>query len=342
MIKRPTQTDVAKRAGVSRATVSYVLNEQHGAAPVSAATRLRVMQAINDLGYEPDTRAQSLRSGHSKTIGLLVPDIHNPHYWQAIEGIEEEARAGGFDLLLTHSSFDRTREDYCLQALIQRTISGLIIIKAGGSLKPETVKKLLATGRPIGEFLSQTAGFDSVTGRGYRKVTRELMDHLLQLGHKNFAFINGVANPDLGTNRLKTYRTCLQEAGIPTSNAHVENCGTSTEEGYQATIKVLRLKPQTTAIIVINDLLAMGVVRAIYDLDLQVPKDISVASFDDIDSSNYFVPRLTTVRTDAKAEGKLLTRLLLDRLRDPSLEARTVELSARLIIRESTGKAAHS
>ena len=90
---------------------------------------------------------------------------------------------------------------------------------------------------------------------------------------------------------------------------------------------------------VINDLLAMGVIRAVYDLGLRVPEDISVAGYDDIDSSNYLVPRLTTVRTDAKAEGKLLTRLLLDRLNNPGLPAKTVELSARLVIRESTGPA---
>ena len=337
-VKRPTQSDVARVAGVSRATVSYVLNEPHNVT-ISPETRQRVLEAIQELNYQPDARAQSLRTGNSKTIGLLIPDIHNPHYWQTVEGIEEETRAAGYDLLLAHSSLDQTREDYCLQALTQRTISGLIIIRAGDSLKPETVQKLLSTGRPIAEFLSQTPGFDSVTGRGYARVTRELMTHLLSLGHKHFAFIHGVALPSLGTIRLKTYLKLLENAGIAGQDAHVERCGITTEEGYQATIRLLESKPQTTAIIAINDLLAMGVIRAIYDLGLRVPEDISVASYDDIDSSNYLVPRLTTVRTDAKAEGKLLTRLLLDRLNNPGLKAKTVELSARLIIRESTGVA---
>jgi len=306
---------------------------------ISPETRQRVLEAISELDYQPDARAQSLRTGNSKTIGLLIPDIHNPHFWQNVEGIEEETRAAGYDLLFAHSSLDQTREDYCLQALTQRTISGLIIIRAGNSLNPETVEKLLSTGRPIAEFLSQTPGFDSVTGRGYARVTRELMTHLLSLGHKHFAFVHGVALPNLGATRLKTYLSCLQDAGIPAEAAHIERCGTTTEEGYEATIRILKERPQTTAIVVINDLLATGVIRAIYDLGMRVPDDISVASYDDIDSSNYLVPRLTTVRTDAKAEGKLLTRLLLDRLNNPGLEARTVELSARLIIRESTGVA---
>lgn len=337
-MKRPTQSDVALAAGVSRATVSYVLNQPDNVT-ISPETRQRVLNAIRDLNYQPDARAQSLRTGDSKTIGLLIPDIHNPHYWQAFEGIEEETRAASYDLLLAHSSSNQTREDYCLQALTQRTISGLIIIRAGDSLNPETVKKLLSTGRPIAEFLSQTPGFDSVTGRGYGRVTRELMAHLLALGHNHFAFIHGVALPSLGANRLKAYKKSLKEAGIPSQSAHIERCGITTEEGYQATIRLLKIKPETTAIVAVNDLLAIGVIRAIYDLGLRVPDDISVASYDDIDSSNYLVPRLTTVRTDAKAEGKLLTRLLLDRLNNPGLAAKTVELSARLIIRESTGPA---
>lgn len=337
-VKRPTQSDVARAAGVSRATVSYVLNEPHNVT-ISSETRDRVLEAIKQLNYQPDARAQSLRTGNSKTIGLLIPDIHNPHYWQTVEGIEEETRAAGYDLLLAHSSLDQTREDYCLQALTQRTISGLIIMRAGASLNPDTVQKLLATGRPIAEFLSQTPGFDSVRGRDYARVTRDLMGHVLSLGHKHFAFIHGVALPSLGMIRLNTYKSCLEEGGIPPEHAHVERCGITTEEGYQATLRLLEAKPQTTAIIVINDLLAIGVIRAIYDLGLRVPEDVSVASYDDVDSSNYLVPRLTTVRTDAKAEGKLLTRLLLDRLNNPGLEAKTVELSARLIIRESTGLA---
>ena len=337
-MKRPTQADVARAAGVSRATVSYVLNQPENIS-ISDTTRTRVLKAIEQLGYQPDARAVSLRSGTSKTIGLLIPDTHNPHYWQMVEGIEEETRAAGYDLLLAHSSLNQTREDYCIQALTQRTISGLIIIKTGQSLKPETIEKLLKTGRPIAELLSQTPEFDSVTGRAYQQTTKELMAHLLALGHKHFAFIHGVALPELGTNRLRTYQKSLQEAGIPEQQAHVESCGTTTEEGYKATLRVLKTHPETTAIVVINDLLAIGVIRAIYDAGLRVPDDISVASYDDIDSSNYLVPRLTTVRTDAKAEGKLLTQLLIERLNNPALPARTVALSARLVIRESTGPA---
>jgi len=108
-LKRPTQLDVARKVGVSRATVSYVLNNRtDGKVPISKKTQQRVLQAIEELGYEPDTRAQSLRSGDTKTIGLIIPDMHNPHFWENADGIEQEARAAGYQLLL--SSMDLSAE----------------------------------------------------------------------------------------------------------------------------------------------------------------------------------------------------------------------------------------
>jgi LacI family transcriptional regulator len=336
MKKRPTQSDVARLAGVSRATVSYVLNDANGKAPVSTETRARVLEVIEELGYQPDTRAQSLRSGDSKTIGLLIPDIHNPHFWQAVEGVENEARRAGYDVLLAHSDADVSLEDYCIQAISRRTISGLIVIRTTRALSPKTVKSLLASGRPIVEHGVVESQFDCIVSN-YGKGTREVMRHLLDYGHQNFCFINGVSMPGVGVDRLDVYLQVLTEAGVAEPHRRIENCGITTEDGYQAALRVLNSHPRPSALVVINDLLAIGVLRAAADLGLRVPEDLSVASFDDLPVSRYLNPRLTSVYRDTRAEGQQAAKLLFERLSHPDLPTRTVEMPTRLVVRESTG-----
>jgi LacI family transcriptional regulator len=334
--KRPTQSDVAVAAGVSRATVSYVLNDQQNRVPISSETRERVLGVMKNLGYEPDARAQSLRSGDSKIIGLLIPDIHNPHYWQMIDGIEEEAHKAGYDLILAHSSVDKAREEDCIKSLSRRTMSGLIIVTAQDFLDERLIERLRALGRPI--VAVNAPGFD-YNATNYRSGTKELLTHLLKLGHKRFAFINGVANLRIGLDRLDIYLQLLRQKGIPEAHRVVENCGFEIEDGYQATLKVLSKKPRPTALVVINDLLAIGAIRAANDLGLQIPKDVSIASFDDLPLSSYITPRLTTVRRDNKVIGRAMTKMLLERLKNPKRPQQRLELPTEFIIRESTGPA---
>jgi LacI family transcriptional regulator len=334
--KRPTQTDVAKVAGVSRATVSYVLNDMESNIPISTETRQRVLSAISQLGYEPDTRAQSLRSGDSKIIGLLIPDIHNPHYWQMVDGIEEETYKAGYDLILAHSSVNRAREEDCIKALSRRTMSGLIIVTSQNYLAENLIERLRASGRPV--VAVDAPGFD-YSATDYRQGTHELLNYLLKLGHQKFAFINGVADMKVGLDRLEVFVQLLTEKGFPKAHRHVENCGFEIEDGYQAALRVFSKKPRPTALIVINDLLAIGAIRAASDLGLHVPNDVSIASFDDLPISSYIVPRLTTVRRDNKAIGQAMTRMLLERLKDPKRPQQKLELPTEFIIRESTARA---
>jgi LacI family transcriptional regulator len=340
--KRPTQSDVARAAGVSRTTVSYVLNDPAGNIQITAETRKKVAKAAERLGYQPDSRAQSLRSGDSRTIGLLIPDIHNPHYWQVVEGVEEQAYEKDYDVLLVVSSLDQRREDRCLQALSRRTISGLLVMRTF-SFKSETVKRLLASGQPVIEIGSPGPlfGFDRVHA-DYSQGMKDLLAYLLGLGHERFAFINGVAEPALGKDRLEVYHQTLKEGGIARQQALVINCGSTTEDGYQATRILLEKKQRPTAIIAINDFLALGVMRAVFDANLQIPEDISVASFDDLPMSRYLKPRLTTVGRDTKALGQLSAKVLIERLEGEARPPQILNVPTHLVIRESTGAAPKS
>lgn len=338
-MKRPTQVDVARKAGVSRATVSYVLNDQVDLrVPISAETRQRVLEAMVELGYEPDARAQSLRNGTTKTLGVLLPIYENPYFWQILSGIAKEAEASGYSLLLSHNSLTAEQEQRSLRELAQRRVDGLILLIGFKFLPLSTYEQLRRSNRPVVEITSTESLFDYVHG-GYEDGTRVLMEHLFQLGHKRIGFVYGVADAVQGIDRLHPYRQAMESVGIAVDESLFLQCGQTIEDGYQAAIRLLSQPNRPTALLVINDLLAMGVLRAAADLGLRVPQDVSVASFDNIPFGSYSVPRLTTVALDAERAGQLAVELLLRRLNKPDSPHQALTVDWQLLIRESTGPA---
>lgn len=344
-MKRPTQLDVAHKAGVSRATVSYVLNSHlDGRVPISDETRLRVLQAIEELGYEPDTRAQSLRSGDTKTIGLIIPDMRNPHFWENADGVEQEARAAGYHLLLSSMDLSAEYGEDILKNLSGRRIDGLILMGSFIDYSDEakkTLARVLKRHLPIVEISDRPTANQNVdcVVTDYSAVTRAAMSHLLSLQHRRIGFVYGVAMPELGFDRLQPYQECLLTAGLPLDQDLIIRCGPVIEDGYQAGIQLLKRSERPTAIIAINDLLALGVLRAAGDLGLRIPMDLSLVSYDDIPQANYLTPRLTTASKDAVRLGREAVKLLLERLRDSGRPRQVVSLPTKFIIRESTGPA---
>lgn len=338
-MKQPTQTDVARLAGVSRATVSYVVNGlTESDISITDETRQRVLKAVQELGYQPDATAQSLRSGMTNTLGLLIPDMHNPHYWQIAQGVESEAQKEGYDLLLTSTSLDPDREIRSVHALSRRRIDGLILLLTYPEQVGDELTRMVNLNRPIVLVNGRHQEIDSVSS-DYEDCAAQVMAHLIELGHRRIGLVYGVAHSGLGVDRLNAYYHGLARAGLPVDESLVERCGTTIEAGYQATQRLLRAQP--TAIVVINDLLAMGVLRALADADLQVPQDISVASFDDIHMAAYLNPALTTVRLDAEQLGRSAIHMILDRLRNPKMPTQKLYIASDLIIRASTGRAVH-
>jgi LacI family transcriptional regulator len=339
-MNRPTQVDVARRAGVSRATVSYVLNGvTEGRVPISDETRQRVLEAIQELGYEPDARAQALRSGNTNTIALIIPDLRNPHFCEYATGIEEAARAAGYHLLLSSTTMNDEYAVEIFKDLARRRFDGLIIASSFILVSKEaqaTLKQIRERGLPIVE-MDENYGVDSVFA-DYRDATREVMSYLLSLGHRRIGFIYGVGGHELGQDRLQPYQEGLKAAGIPVKAGLIARCGPSIEDGYRAALKLLKPLSRPTALLAINDLLAISAVRAAADLGLHIPGDLSLVGYDNISMANYLVPRLTTVTKDALALGRKAFEVLLARIRNPDLPRQRVYSPARLILRESTGR----
>lgn len=344
-MKRPTQVDVANRAGVSRATVSYVINGlADGKVPISQETRERVLEAVEDLGYEPDAGARALRSGATKTIGLIIHDLHNPHFWEHADGVEQEARASGYRLLLSSTDLNAEYGEDAFKDLSGRRIDALILMGSIVDQSPEAQKTLARSLRrrlpivEISDHLPVDHTLDTVFS-DYRSVATEAMNHLLSLGHRRIGFIYGVSTAVLGVDRLQAYQDSFMAAGLPLDQDLIVHCGPTIEDGYRAALRLLEPGDRPTAIVTINDLLAIGVLRGAGDLGLRAPADFSLVGFDDISAAKYLVPRLTTASKDAVGLGRAAARLALGRLQDPGRPRQIIHMPSRFVIRESTGPA---
>ena len=341
VMNRPTQVDVARLAGVSRATVSYVLNgHTEGRVPISDQTQQRVLNAIEELGYEPDARAQALRSGSTSTVALIIPDLRNPHFCEYATGVEDAAREADYHLLLSSTTLDDEYEVEIFKDLARRRFDGLII--TGSSiLKSAEAQTILARirkrGLPLVE-MNEFYGVDSASS-DYREATKEVVSYLLSLGHRNIGFVYGVADHELALDRLQPFQESLNNAGVAIEPDLIVECGPTIEDGYQAALKLLKLSHRPTAIIAVNDLLAISTIRAAGDMGLRVPDHVSVVGFDNIPMANYLMPRLTTVTKDAYTAGKNAFEMLQARMQTPDLPRQVIHIPAKLIVRESTGPA---
>ena len=340
-MNRPTQVDVARLAGVSRATVSYVLNgHTEGRVPISDQTQQRVLNAIEELGYEPDARAQALRSGSTSTVALIIPDLRNPHFCEYATGVEDAAREADYHLLLSSTTLDDEYEVEIFKDLARRRFDGLII--TGSSiLKSSEAQTILARirkrGLPLVE-MNEFYGVDSASS-DYREATKEVVSYLLSLGHRNIGFVYGVADHELALDRLEPFQESLNNAGVAIEPDLIVECGPTIEDGYQTALKLLKLSHRPTAIIAVNDLLAISTIRAAGDMGLRVPDHVSVVGFDNIPMANYLMPRLTTVTKDAYTAGRNAFEMLQARMQNPDLPRQVIHIPAKLIVRESTGPA---
>jgi LacI family transcriptional regulator len=336
-MKRPTQKDVAIRAGVSRSTVSYVLNDQTDQKiPISPETRKRVLDAITELEYEPHAYAQSLRRGHSKTVGVLYPILQNPFFWELLYGISSELQANGYGLHLARHPLNAAEIGNSLRELAQYQVDGFCLLAIPTMLSPKVSTLLRKTGRAIVEVTSTDSEFDQVF-HAYAEGTRMLMTYLFELGHRRFGFVYGVRGGVEGFDRLDTYREVQENAGLAVDDTLIEYCGDTLEDGYQAAYRLLNRADRPTALLVINDLLGSAAIRAAADLGLNIPGDVSIASFDDVPFASYTVPRLTTISGQTEQSGRDAVRLLLKRINDPERPREIVTSQTKLIVRESTG-----
>lgn len=329
MSRRPTIYDVARRAGVSTATVSRALN---GTGQIAQATRLAIEAAVDELGYRPNTVARSLVTKSTQTIALLLPDITNPFYAALVRGIQEHALPHGYTMLLCTTEGDAEREEQYLSLLRAQQVDGALV--DGLRLPPERIARFVEDGFPIvcldRDVESGSIPLVQVNNRLGGRLAAE---HLLALGHRRIAHVMGDRELRISEERLAGFQAALTDLYDEQLVAE----GKFTEEGGHLAMRgLLDRSPDLTAVFAANDLSALGVLSAIAASGRRVPDDVSVVGFDDLRLSAFTSPPLTTIRQPAIEIARCATELLLGLTRGAEVLQVRHLLSPELVVREST------
>ena len=329
--------DIALQAGVSVMTVSKVLRD---APDISAATKVRIHQIARQLGYVPDTNAQSLRTRTTKLIGVVVSATTNPVYSRILLAIEERAHELGYEILLAQSLDREDREEACLRRLLARRVDGLLVSPVY-RLRPDApvYQVLQARGVPVvilghcAPFCRQFVSVESDDILGGYTMTR----HLLQLGHKEIAFFAGPQSAPWSQERFEGYKRALREAEVPLRDELIFQGGMSIEDGAKAALQFVNEGVRATAIQAANDLIAIGCADTFLNQGLKIPGQLSVAGYGNILTSEYFRVPLTTIRQPKYRLGIAALDSLLKLMHGHRPE--TKRLGGELLVRQSTGQA---
>ena len=327
-----TLHDVARAAGVSIATVSATINNS---AYVSPELQERVRRAIRELGYHPDGIARSLKKRSTQSLGLIISDITNPFFTALVRGIEDAANARGYALILCNTDERLEKERAYIRLLRTRRVDGLIMAPAGApddyrGFSAEVNTPLVFIDRRIPAVPADAVIVDNVAG------ARQVVQHILQLGHRRIGAITGLPHISTTHERIQGYRQALESAGVPLDPALMLGGNSRLEGGFRAAHELLSRDKRPTAIFATNNLMAIGLMRAVAERGLRCPEDISVACFDDFEWASVFHPRLTTVAQPIYDMGMKAAELLFARL-DGTLtgDPQEVVLSPSLVIRDS-------
>ncbi|NED94321.1 LacI family transcriptional regulator [Phytoactinopolyspora alkaliphila] len=335
---------VAKAAGVSPSTVSNLLNGR--AHLMLPETRQRVEQAIEELGYQPNRSARNLRTGRTRTIGLVVPSVGNPFWGTFARYVESAALAEGYNVLLCNSERDPNREQRYIEELWSDGIRGLVLCSSLPSL--DHVSALMKRGLQMVAFdrTAQIGDPDTLVSISIdNTVGSELATtHLTGLGHQRLAFVSGALGSVNRKDRFRGFAAALERAGLPSEGtlwpgAAEQRFGDveSAELGRQAARELLSADEPPTGIVAINDMCALGVCRGVRDAGLEVAKDVSVVGFDDIVLADLYDPPLTTVRQPMQDMAAMAISELKARVEDSGTShGRSLLLRPELIVREST------
>jgi LacI family transcriptional regulator len=330
--KRVTHKNVAERAGVSVATVSYVIN--NGPRPVSPATRVKVEAAIAELGYYPNEMARGLRRQQSSTIGLIVPNITNPVYAEIAQDLERVCAAAGFLVLLCNSARQPAQEQRFVHMLRAKQVDGVVLLPQQEPLA--LIEPLVQARIPV-VVLEHALPHVHCIAINELHGGRLATQHLIDLGHQNIGLIRRAPTSALSAQRLTGYQQALMDAGLTFDPALVVECMTGHAAGEQAMRQLLALPEPPTAVFAHNDVLAMGAIYAAQCAGLSIPHDLSIVGYDDIASAAFFTPALTTVRLPKAEIGSLAGQTILQLVGGQSaLPPHQMILPVELIIRSST------
>jgi LacI family transcriptional regulator len=329
-----TIVEVAKSAGVSPATVSRVVGNY---GYVSEKTRQKVQAAVKEMGYRPNTIARSMVTKSTRTIGLVVTDITNPFFAQLARGVEAITWQNGYTLILANSDEDSERERAIIRALQEKQVDAFIIVPAS-SKNASHLEELVASRAPVvlldrgvKNLVVDSVMVDNEEG-AYQAVT-----HLIKLGHSRIGII--LDNPDITTNeeRLSGYQRAITAHGLQMEKGLIQSCQYTRQSAYELVHGMLQTPDRPTALFTTNNFMTIGAIKAVNEAGLNIPKDIALVGFDDLEWNQLNSPQLTAVAQPVTEMGNLAGQRILARIKNENTPAMEIRLKTRFIIRESCG-----
>ncbi|MFC7370386.1 LacI family DNA-binding transcriptional regulator [Fictibacillus iocasae] len=335
MEHKPNIHDVAKLANVSIATVSRVINGQGGVRP---KTEERILLAINELGYIRSAAARTMKKKETKTVGVIVPDIKNPFFPIVMAGIEQKAREKGYFTILSSTDESMAVEENIMRNFIERGVDGVIVTTANENsdhlklLETQGIP-IVAVDRVLNKLSVDTVLVDNEQG------AFDAVSHLIKLGHERIAIICGPLDTTPASRRLMGFKRAMNENGLAVNSRFIVQGNFQEDGGYQAARKLFSQKERPTAIFSSNNLMSLGCLKAMQDLNWKLGQEVAFVGFDDIDIATLIEPRLTVVSRPMDHLGELAFQMLHERmLAKEHLPKREFILSPELIIRDSCSR----
>lgn len=335
-----TLKDVAQAANVSISTVSRVIRDYEY---INDETKEKVQKAINRLNYEPNADARRLKYGRTYTIGFIFPDISNPFFSNALKAAYNYIQSSEFahyEMLFYNTDGNPAREKKALDFFVGRQMEGIIIASSASTTIINHIEQIIkekdiaivAVDNKLGNL-----DIDLVTSENFLGA-HQLASHLLRLGHTSIAAITGPMNESSSIERLNGFRAALQEHGLSLDDSQVVHGEWTKDSGIEAMKKLLRENPKLSAVFGFNNSMSMGALTVLKSKGINVPGDVALVSFDDVEYGDLLNPALTSTSTSWYELGCVSARLLLERIADGNTEpAQLVKLPLEIIIRESCG-----
>ncbi|GAA1072167.1 LacI family DNA-binding transcriptional regulator [Kitasatospora arboriphila] len=328
-MERVTMADVAEAAGVSVATVSYVLS---GKRPVRPDTRAAVEAAIRELGFTPNTTARSLRTGRSSLVGLVVPDLANPFYAQFAAALQERLRDLGLHVVVCNTRADRSEELAFVREAAQQQFAGVVITPF--RLTAKDLELLERAGVPVVVSADIRLGQVDRVAPEARSAMRAALQAVTDAGRRRIAMIAGPRDATGGDPRLELLRELARQFGTELPHGLVVRGEHTRAAGAEGFGELMSRRHPPDAVFCANDVIAVGAMDRAEELDVRIPGDVALVGYDDAVFASLVRPRLTTIRYPAQAAGEAAARLLRERI-DGRTVPRTVRVKAEFVARES-------
>ncbi|MGL5284600.1 transcriptional regulator, LacI family [Aeromonas sp. RU39B] len=330
-----TIKDVAARAGVSISTVSHVLNHTRR---VSEEATQKVVEAVAELNYAPNSVARSLKVNSTKTIGMLVTTSANPFFAEVVRGVEAYCFEQGYSLILCNTENQPQRQRHYLKMLMEKRVDGLLVL---GTDIDSTLRDMLRSHQSVPLVMldwGTECDFANVINDNARAGARMAARYLLDQGHTDIACITGQLDKQTTQQRIDGVRDALSERGLTLPEQRIFEGDFESQSGFDQMKQILALTPRPSAVFAFDDPMAIGAICAAWEAGVKVPDDISIIGYDDVEMARFASPPLTTIRHPKAELGQMAVQQLVGRIRNKEQSVESVTVQPELIIRHSVKK----